>query len=83
LLLDVQTVGVPPGGVLLLDSDGVTEAHDPSYELYGPERLLAAMREGTGLSAQVLCDSLLQQLQRYHGTAAQADDITLLALRMV
>jgi serine phosphatase RsbU (regulator of sigma subunit) len=83
LLLDVQTVSVPPGGVLLLYSDGVTEAHDPSYELYGPERLLAAMREGTGLSAQVLCDSLLQQLQRYHGTAAQADDITLLALRMV
>lgn len=82
LLLDVQTLTVPPGGVLLLYSDGVTEAHDPFYELYGSERLLGAMREGAGLSAQVLCDSLLQQLQRYHGTTAQADDITLMALRM-
>lgn len=72
-----------PGDTLLLFSDGVTEAMDAAETLYGDARLAALLRgRGISSSAQavevVLADVLLHQ-----GHAAQADDITLAALRLV
>jgi len=79
--LDVQTLRIPPGGTLLLYTDGATEAADAQSELFGRERLSAAARAAPAASAQALCDHLVQAVAAYHGAAPQADDITLLAVR--
>ena len=80
-LLDAQTVRLPPGGTLLLYTDGVTEAMDACDELFGSQRIVEAVRGARDASAQQLCDRLVQAVADYHGPAAQADDITLLAVR--
>jgi len=80
-MLDAQTVRVPPGGTLLLYTDGVPEAIDARDELFGSERIAAAVRGAPEVSAQELCDRLVQAVTDYRGSAAQADDITLLAVR--
>jgi sigma-B regulation protein RsbU (phosphoserine phosphatase) len=80
-MLDVQTVFLPPGGTLLLYTDGVTEAMDAHNQLFGSERIIAAVRGAHQTSAQQLCDQLVQAVTIYRGAAAQADDITLLAVR--
>jgi sigma-B regulation protein RsbU (phosphoserine phosphatase) len=79
--IDVQTVELPRGGVLLLFTDGATEALDERGDLFGVERLHTAVQEYAGLPAQRLCDQLLETLAVYRGAAPQADDITLLAVR--
>lgn len=67
-----------PGESLLLYSDGITEAHDPTREMFGTERLgeRVATDEGD------LIDSVLTSLQRFTGDDwEQEDDITIVTLR--
>jgi sigma-B regulation protein RsbU (phosphoserine phosphatase) len=79
--LDVQTMRLPPGGTLLLYTDGVTEATDAQGDFFGLERTGAALRAHQEAPAQSLCDRLVDDLALFRGAAPQADDITLLALR--
>jgi serine phosphatase RsbU (regulator of sigma subunit) len=80
--LDVQVVCLPPGGTLLLYTDGVTEATDARDDFFGAERLHMAVRALLSAPAQQLCDRLVAALAAYRGVAPQADDITLVAVRM-
>jgi serine phosphatase RsbU (regulator of sigma subunit)/anti-sigma regulatory factor (Ser/Thr protein kinase) len=67
-----------PGDALLLYSDGITEAHDGTREMFGTERL------GSDVAAadQDVIDRVLTSLQRFTGTGwEQEDDITLVTLR--
>jgi serine phosphatase RsbU (regulator of sigma subunit)/anti-sigma regulatory factor (Ser/Thr protein kinase) len=68
-----------PGASVLLYSDGLTEAHDPSREMFGTGRVRD--RLATGQVADELISDLLAQLDRFTGSdAEQEDDITLVAL---
>ena len=68
-----------PGDVILLHSDGLAEAHDPSRAMFGFGRMRALMRVlGIG---QDLIDGLLDSLAGFTGPAwEQEDDITLVTL---
>lgn len=79
--LDVQTVTLPPGGVLLLYSDGITEASDAQCELFGAERLAMVVRANMHLPAHALRDTLVGAVQAFHSASTQDDDITVLAVR--
>ncbi len=79
--LDVQTVVLPPGALLLLYSDGATEAMNEQNELFGAERIVETVRQRLYATAQEVCAHLLATLAAYCGDAPQSDDITLLVLR--
>lgn len=79
-LLDVQSITLPPGGTLLLFSDGVLDTADATGELFGRDRL-NSIAGGPSGSAQELCERLLQAVCDHHGATPQFDDITLVALR--
>jgi len=74
-----QTI-LEAGEAALLYSDGLVEAHDPHYEMFGFPRLRALVAEhGEQLS---LGDFLLEELHSFVGESwEQEDDITLLTLR--
>jgi sigma-B regulation protein RsbU (phosphoserine phosphatase) len=73
-------VTIPPGGILLLFSDGVTEAMDADHECFTEARLRAAIaaapRDAAGLVA-----ALVAALAAWRGAEAVSDDISLLALQ--
>ena len=80
--MDEQTVIIPPGGTLLLYTDGAPDAINPQGQRYGKEQLSATVRQMLDQAPlQALCDNLLHLLQAYHAGQTQADDITLLAIR--
>src|SRR5262249_29928750 len=81
--LDLQTVVIPRGGVLLLYTDGVTEAVDSNGSFFETERVYATARQASGASAQVVCDRLLEAVTAHRGPAPQADDVTLVAVHAV
>jgi phosphoserine phosphatase RsbU/P len=80
--LDIQALRLPPGSTLLLYTDGVTEATNARNDFFGIQRLHMTVRADLDASAQQLCDSLVETLAVYRGAAPQADDITLVAVRM-
>jgi phosphoserine phosphatase RsbU/P len=79
--IDVQTLRLPPGGTLLLFSDGVSEATNAQGGFFGLESVHATVQAHLGMPAQQLCDQLVNTLAAYRGRSPQADDITLLAVR--
>ncbi len=79
-ILDEQQVEVPPGGLLLFNTDGVTDGRNPEGVPFGIDRLTQKLTSLACLPAREICSQLLMALRRYQGDAAQDDDITLLAV---
>jgi adenylate cyclase len=74
---------IEPGEVLLLYTDGVTEAENANHTLYSSERLTIALGKATVVDAQRVVAAVIDDVSRFVGGAEQADDMTLLALRRV
>jgi len=74
---------IEPGEILLLYTDGVTEAEDADRRLYGVKRLEKMLVSLPVAEAQRLVAAVIDDLRRFIGEAEQADDITLMALRRV
>jgi serine phosphatase RsbU (regulator of sigma subunit) len=67
-----------PGDVLVLYSDGVTEAQNAGYEEFGLDRLLDVVRAHAAEPPATLIARVLEAIDRFAGDAPQFDDITLL-----
>lgn len=80
--LDVQCIQLASRDMLVLFTDGITEAMNEQDELFGAERLIECGRARRGLTAQSLCDRLVQDVNAYRGPAPQSDDITIVAVRV-
>lgn len=72
-----KVVQLAPGDMLVLYTDGLTEAQDAQQQFFGRARLLEVARANMGRSAQDVLDVLMAQVQRFAGQAPQFDDITL------
>ena len=69
------------GDSILFYSDGLVEAHNPHFEMFGTPRLRNLLTEHPA-DVQNLTAILLEELERFTGEGwEQEDDITLLALR--
>ena len=80
LLLDEATLDFAPGSLMLIYTDGVTEAVNPQGEFFGDERLLATVRSSDGAGPDQTCEAVWGALQAYQAGASQEDDVTLLAV---
>jgi len=83
--VDLQSVRMDlrPGDVLVLYTDGVTEAIDEREEEFGEQRLLAVIMENRMLPAAELLEKILAAINTFAGSRPQHDDITLMVLRAV
>jgi len=76
-----DTIKLAKGDILLVYTDGITEAMNPSRELYGEERLLNVLRTHGHLSADEFVEKLKDDIYSFTEGAAQYDDITLVAIK--
>ncbi len=67
--------------ILFLYTDGVTEATNANDELFGEDRLLAALNEGDKEDMDKLCEHVRQKVAEFTGDAPQFDDITMVAIK--
>jgi serine phosphatase RsbU (regulator of sigma subunit) len=70
-----------PGDVLILFSDGVTEAMDPDDELFGLTRLREVLSGQHEASLELVQKAVLDSVENFTRGASQADDITLFLIR--
>ena len=75
------TLELAKGELLLLFTDGVTEAINGSGELFADPRLHTVAHDCAALPAASLVDSVVDAVTAFAAGAPQEDDITVLALR--
>jgi len=73
------TVPLATGDVLLLATDGLSEARSPEGELLGEDRVAALLREGP-LDPSALCGLLVATAETFSGGVQ--DDLAIVALRL-
>jgi serine phosphatase RsbU (regulator of sigma subunit) len=72
---------VPPGALLTIFTDGVTEARDPEGGFFGPENLERILKATRGMPCIDIVRRVVDEIQTYAGTSPQSDDITLVLAR--
>ena len=75
-----QTLEIKPGEVLVLYTDGISEAQNREDAFYGIDRLERALMRGYDLKAEAMRNALLEDVQTFMGLAPRLDDITLVVI---
>lgn len=74
---------IDPGDRLFLYTDGVAEATDAHNELYGTDRMLAALNRNRDVDCETLLCRMKEEIETFVGEAPQFDDITMLSLELI
>jgi serine phosphatase RsbU (regulator of sigma subunit) len=80
---EAGTARLDPGDVLVVYSDGVSEANNLAEEEFGLERLSEVIKANVGGSAAGIRDKVESALSTFTGTAPANDDITLVIVKKV
>jgi sigma-B regulation protein RsbU (phosphoserine phosphatase) len=72
-----------PGDVLVLFSDGVTEALNPANEEFGDDRLVELLRRNRGRSAEEVISTVTEAVNVFAAGAPAADDLTLVVAKRI
>ena len=76
-----KTIDLCPGDLLVLYTDGVTEAINRQEDQFGEERLIKLIMDNQDLSSDDLKNLIIDQVYDFASGTPQADDITLMILR--
>jgi sigma-B regulation protein RsbU (phosphoserine phosphatase) len=70
-----------PGDLLLLYTDGVSEARNGGPETYGPARLPSLIEAVRGLDPEAVLEALAEDLRAFGGGLPLEDDVAVMAIR--
>jgi len=76
-----ESIVLEPGDLVILYSDGVTEAFNAHGDQFEEERLQECLRGAEGRPAGEVLDRLVEAVHGFAGAHPQADDITALVFR--
>ena len=80
---EVGTVSLRPGDILILFTDGVTEAMNDAEEEFGETRLVETVQKMASKQIEEIVAEVRKQVILFSGADAFADDFTLLIARAV
>ena len=81
ILLDAQTLIIPPGGLMVIFSDGLSEAMNSEEDQFGIDRLAAELPKINQLPAPQLCSQIWKMVQGFVGEQPQSDDFTVIVIK--
>jgi len=70
-----------PGDLLVIFSDGISEATNGRDEMFGEERLGRFIVENRGRTADEIIDAILDEVRDHADLSAQSDDMTLVVVK--
>ncbi|TIW09360.1 MAG: hypothetical protein E5V81_30645, partial [Mesorhizobium sp.] len=79
--IDTRDIAFGSGDVIVLHTDGVTEAEDEDKRLFGFERLCQSVQRRHGSSAEDIKTGIIDDLMAHIGIQKIHDDITLVIIR--
>jgi serine phosphatase RsbU (regulator of sigma subunit) len=81
-LLEEHVRPIRPGDVVVLYTDGITEAMNEAGDLFGDEALAAVIANHHTLDAAGIRERVLREVRAFVGDAEPHDDMTLIVLKM-
>lgn len=76
-----KIVRLAAGDVLVLYTDGITEAQNKQGDFYGEHRLLDVIRSHSSRTAKEIQNAVLEAVREFTGDAPRQDDIALVVIR--
>lgn len=80
--LESVTVTLRSGNIVVLYTDGVTEATNEKNEEFGVDRLTRIIGVSRNLPARGIIDTVVREITTFAGSQPQFDDITLMVLKV-
>jgi sigma-B regulation protein RsbU (phosphoserine phosphatase) len=80
--LEEKTMPIKSGDVLLLYSDGITEAMNSKNHLFELSRLEAALKESVNFTAQKIVERINRRLGEFVQSEEPHDDVTMVAVKV-
>jgi sigma-B regulation protein RsbU (phosphoserine phosphatase) len=75
-----QSVQMAPGDVLVLYTDGITDAESTDGAFYDLSRLVATVGQNAGKTAPEIRDAILADVLGFTRNATQSDDMAVMVL---
>ncbi len=75
-----QETDLAPGSTLFLYTDGLDEAEDAGYRLFGKKRIVEVMQTASQ-QPSALIERMTQAVADFVGDTEQSDDLTMLAMQ--
>ena len=83
LALEERRIALPKGSMMLLYSDGISDATNAKGERFGTERLSRILMNAKNKSAHTICNYLLDTVREYQGNSPQNDDMAAVVVQAV
>ena len=81
-LLEEDCIDLNTGDVIVLYTDGITEAMNADSDLFGDSRLSQIVEEHGHLDSSELRERILREIEAFVGGADQHDDMTMILLKV-
>jgi len=79
--MTLQKVSLEKNDMLVIYTDGITEAMNPDKEQFGEERLIRLIKENPSLTPAEFVEKLNESIAQFTRGAEQHDDITVVAIK--
>ncbi len=83
MVYEAGSTTIAPGEMVVIYSDGVTEAEDPQEEMFGDGRLQELLSSSRDKSAEELVSTIYQNVKAFEANTEQDDDITVVVVKAV
>jgi sigma-B regulation protein RsbU (phosphoserine phosphatase) len=77
-----QEIALFSGDILVLYTDGVTDAEGAGGEMFGQERLASAVSSSAHLSSQEILDRIVKEVFAFSAGKEQFDDLTAMVIKV-
>ncbi len=77
----IGNVNFEPGDILVLYTDGISEAVDGNFTLYGESRLKKIIEDYAAETPRVLCYAVLEDVQKFSASSPYSDDKTIVVVK--
>jgi sigma-B regulation protein RsbU (phosphoserine phosphatase) len=81
-LLEEESVDLTNGDVIVLYTDGISEAMNGDSDLFGDARLSRIVEEHGHLESDELRERILREIESFVGSADQHDDMTMILMKV-
>jgi len=82
IVFEEKSTVLRPGDLVLLYTDGITEAQNPEGEFFGTERLTRLFSTQGPKAPQEIINAIVKDLQTFSGSHTFVDDVSMVVLKV-
>jgi sigma-B regulation protein RsbU (phosphoserine phosphatase) len=79
----IENINMKKGDILVMFTDGISEAMDSKFEQYTEERLAEQIIKHKDLNAKEICTNIIQDVITFSENSAYSDDKTLVVIKKI